>query len=562
MNPRTFFCILFCYILLPHEGRSDEIDQLISTVNPPARFADYTPDFSIDTQSVTFRWANGPRTEKIHVIKDGDKCAAYVRMQGSAYDDGIFLLAYDPANAPDSIEYPTGRFHHDTELGPQLGVSHLYADNQAMPGSAESEFSGGGETITLTRTLNGQTNRFTISVDPVLGYVVEADCVIRSGVSKVRTKAVGLAGGFPVWPDDLYYRFTVYTPSSGGYEGYYNNGAVLNKQNNNNGIQFRDAGFVGFMDNADGWGYAISLTCGSPTRNVNMCGPHNSYHIFINVPSDRKVQQRLAGIPPEIVDYLQENMSLKYQGTSIGVLPIGVKADFEDQPVSIDTFKPGLWDSQFAVSQEGKGYEGGKCLVLTGTASPITPNLLLKYVGTGYKLEAMLKVEGTGSSYISAVTKEWSSVRHTDNQFTFYYSDTVTADDGWTKISIDMNAETFDPFLSLIFHVENATAYIDDFSLEPTDNTSAIRGNPGVSEIADKSAVRYQEGRFAFSGTNHSGRISVYSLTGKLVAEREWTGEKVLGLPLFLAPNTYLFSFRPNDQSKGDAITNLLQVVR
>lgn len=562
MNHKIVFGVFSCFLVLPHVGRSDEIDELVSTVNPPARFADYTPDFSVDSQDVTFQWADGPRTEKIHVIKDGDRCAAYVRMQGSAYNDGIYLLSYDPADAPESINYPEGRFHHDTELGPQLGISHLYADNQAMPSSAESEFSGGGETITLTRTLNGQINKFTLSVDPVLGYVVDADCTVRSSVSKVRTKAVGLAGGFPVWPDDLYYRFTVYTPSSGGYTGYYNNGAVLNKQNNDRNMQFRDAGFVGFLDNEDGWGYAISLTCGAPTQKVNMCGPHNSYHIFVDVPSDRKVRQRLAGIPPEIVDYLEENMNLKYQGTSIGVLPIGVVADFENQPISIDTFMPGLWDSRFSISPEGKGYEGGKCLMLTGTASPITPNLLLKHVGSPYKLEAMMKVEGSGSAHISAVTKEWSSVRNADNRFTYYYSDTATAGEGWKEIAIEMDAETFDPFLSLIFHVENATAYIDNFSLTPTDSTS-IRGQSfGANVQTGAAMIRLDKGRLTISGLNSAGTISVYDLKGNLVVQREWTGKAVPGEPLNLAPQTYLSTFEPIAERKGKTITGLLHVLR
>ncbi len=202
----------------------DEVDELIERLRPPARFSGYQPNFRVTQRTFTFQHVSGPIEKTWNVVMDGPRYVALVR-------SGDFnLLALTPDQAETKLIMPQGRYHLDTQQGPTLcthqflrGVKvhgAIYEDRFAKP---NDQWEGGGRTITLVRSATGEdrvvSHRFTVAVDPVLGYTITGRYEVRfSSPPTPEDHFVGptfCPGCYTLWPETQIYERTVYCAGAG-----------------------------------------------------------------------------------------------------------------------------------------------------------------------------------------------------------------------------------------------------------------------------------------------------------------------------------------------------------
>jgi|GEM_PF-124863 len=501
----------------------DEIDELVRQLKPPARFKAYKPSFRAEKRSFTFHHVSGPQTSNWWLVMDGDKYVALHR--GGDFN----LLALTPQLAKTTLDMPTGRYHLDNQLGPTL-CTHQFTKPVKMHGSiqlteaggCQDKWVGGGETITLVRSFKTDVqvteNRFTFSVDPVLGYRIDALYDVRFKQPPAETKWVGptfCPGCYPAWPQGRVYDRTVHCPPGKGYRGWANNLLCMDRCDNDPRNAWRDGGFIAFLNDKTGWSACRTRDdgCGD-TPKLAVCNAHNDFHVWIPMPKELakdgngwyafRPHHRLLALPPELTKHVSDNMELIQKGVSGVFVYVGQLAEFEDQPRPLTEPVPGLcWTSGGPSVSTDAAHSGAKSLYLKGTSRPNLPEVDCD-PNSRYRLEAWFKLvpwsaEETAAAakayaarreklqkagkdlppavqwdklkaqaYITAHMFEWSPY---SGKWLVRQETTRASGDrkDWQHVVLEFDTPRWDPKIDIVFKVDNGHAYMDDFCLKKVD---------------------------------------------------------------------------------------------
>ncbi len=488
----------------------DEIEDLVRLVGPPRRFAAHEPDFSVEERTFTFRSSSGPARTKMWVVMDGERHVALYVPELSIMD----VITHDPGKAPRELEMPyryTSQTIFDTRL-----TTILWYDLRGVSGESHGfAFSGGGKTVTLTEWQEWRNRRtaksvhtFTVSCDPVHGYVVDVECSLetddrdRRFARRRRLEFVNVLTRdvANVWPGRWRHDTTVYSPEgrsfAHGFAGWRNNPAAARFSDNvTGGLRVRERGFVAFLADEDGWGPALSRR-GASGYTLSTGEVWQEQHNYVAVPRRPDADGfyrmgprfRLAWLPPEVTKYVLEHTAIDdfsehaaFRPRASGsvsrprqvIVRFGVSEGFEDQPLPMTTATRGAWGETLGVSED-EAHSGARSLVVRGlprdrpldrrTGFLLTPQIPLD-PGSVYLLECWVKVAGGDTeAYISADLYESSP--HEDAPAAQQRTGSVTPEQGWRYVTISFKAPPYDVFVDLRFiALGEGSAYFDDFSM-------------------------------------------------------------------------------------------------
>jgi len=529
-------------------GVADELDDLVRQVRPKARFAEYTPRFRVERRTFTFHHVTGPKQEAWAVIRDGEK---YVAIWRSAFH----LLALTPDAAKTTLNMPTGRYHLDNYLGPMLYTGQFLKPVR-MHGSIvltdvtgpKDEWTGGGETITLTRSLQTEgrvaRHRFVLSVDPVLGYRIDGHYDVRFEARPEKATFVGptfTPGCYPPWPKDRVYDRTVHCPAGGGYRGWANNLVCMDRcDSRKSDCTWRDGGFIAFLTRRDGWGSCRTRADGGGAVAMPVCNAHNDFHVRINLPANlptdetgrRRFQahHRLCGLPPELSAHVWDRMELIQKNARGVFVSIGEPEGFEDQPMALTEPERGItWTSHPPEIVTDVARTGSRSALLTKSTWPNLPQVSClpdsKFLLEAYfkvvpwtrqqvaaarakddARRAGLKKKGkplpppvewdriAPEAYLTAHVYEWTP--HSRTWLVRQQTTKATGDKpGWQRAVLQFDTPKWDPCVNIVFEVRGCTAYLDDFRLVRIDPAGAppnLSVHPAAEvELAELGCTRW-----------------------------------------------------------------------
>lgn len=397
----------------------DDIDKMERNIKPPQRFANYQPDWRVESRTFEFNYRDKTSRQTFEVVFDGDKFIALVR------GGDIQLVARTPDDARATIDMPTERLHLDNLLGPSL-PTWGFLKNVRTHGSIYEElgdralinkcWEAGEQHLTMVRTqeLPGQSNdvRFVFTVDPVYGYRIDAiyDILYKEkpefDANQKLPAGTFTPGCYVPWAYQAWFDRTVYTPEKGGMTGWGNNLIAMDRSNrvDPRNFNWRDEGFIAYLPSPEDWSPCFTRKDGAGTTSkLNVCNAHNDFHITIPL-SQAPLQQtetgyrlkffrRLLSLPPEMTAYVWENMDMILQGRSSLVVKLGEEEDFEDQPVALTNAVRGLvWTGGGPEIVRGIARSGNQSVRIKGRSWPNLPQVSL-LPGVRYRLEGWLKIE-------------------------------------------------------------------------------------------------------------------------------------------------------------------------
>ena len=358
------------------------------------------------------------------------------------------------------------------------------------------------------------TNTFVLKCDPILGYVVEGtfDSKVNPAPETFEYFSAATAGICNVWVGpDAVSRVAITPTYNDGFEGYYLNFPAIDWcDNNREKFQCRDGGFATFLNKTTGFSPTATLI-GCEARFV-VCNAHADLDFVTQWPESapgrygpthRTVKTRILALPPEITNYIWDNMSVRFQDRTRVQMRIGSIEDFEDQPLPLTTWVRGLTSTAGGPKiTEEYARSGKKSAVIEGRFWPNLPQVPLQ-PNTRYRLQAWKKVvpwtaeqhknaeqnekariekerkEGrnvgefkglgpaeayiTGHLYVSSPHQNVWIVEQRTNSAT-----PVT--DEWQNVNLEFTAPKWGPFINIVFIANACTAYMDDFSLMPIDS--------------------------------------------------------------------------------------------
>jgi len=484
----------------------DEVDELVKQLEPPARFADHVPNFSVKQQEFTFASPRGPVKRTWSVIMDGDRHVALYRPHH------LFVISHDPTKAPKKLVMPI-RHNMVTQHAVYVTTS-LWWDSCERD---KAEFSGGVRTLAITYvqewTPRGKhkctaksVRVHTLRCDPVFGYVVDIDCRLatdkvpsdRRGKKRESLEFVNfyVSGLSNPWPGRWRYDHTVYCPAAGDkfgkhrYAGWVNNCVAADRSDGGRRVLARSSGFVAFLADKEGWSPALTRT-GDYTFELRTCNvwqdQHNLVH-FPKKPDDDGLYRvnpkfRLVYLPPEITAHVLKKMTLEdFGGARAVMIRIAVKGDFEGQPLPLTTPIRGAYGHGLRVSTE-KAHSGKKSLVFKGGKDPKTrghflfvPQIPLD-ADSRYLLEAWAFVEGDDTE--ACVTGDlYEHSPHSRGRLVRQQTTSARSGEGWKhiKLEFDTSPTKIDPYIDLRFRVVGpGKAYFDDFRLVKIDGPQSRR---------------------------------------------------------------------------------------
>jgi hypothetical protein len=406
---------------------ADEFSRIVETVNPPKRFAEYTPKFSAEKETHTFQALDGQWKWDFYVVKDRGKYVAIIPMPGF-HSGTIYMQSFRPDQAREKLHLPSERWHIDTAVGTELQTTAwIPAPQNTQESTFRFEVLDGGRQLKMIRHFAGKasynrwahrdkkpqqvdvTNTFTFRVDPQLGYVVEGVYDVRAErfPSKYQFTSHAQSGRYSVWPAEASCFRNICTPiGEDGYRGYYMNQSAISSGR----LSCRDGGFVGFLNDKTGWS-TITTNQGTDSP-IGVCNAHADLDLAARIPKDLPADEngmkhwvqrhRLLAAPPEVTQYLWDKMDVMFEGQRKLLIRLGQVEDFDDQPLPMTTRHRGLiWtggDPKLAdVSRGGKG----KSLQVSGRAWPNIPQIALK-PNRKYILEAWVLVEPFSAEELAA----------------------------------------------------------------------------------------------------------------------------------------------------------------
>ncbi len=488
-------------------AHADELAELITKVDPPARFAEHTPRFSVEERTFSFQHVTGTKETKFRILKDGDRFVAVI--PESEFRDGtIFLLAFRPEDAPAELAMPTGRWHIDTSLGAEMktegliprglkgsDVSLVVSDDGSRATytrrykgeTTQSRLRSGGQQIKNAQFAIDETNTFVLSLDPATGYTVSGTFEFASELPIDEWEFVSGAprGRYSLWPDQRRYFRTVITPEGvDGWVGWATNQGAIGKALQGLGKN-RDGGFTAYLNQDTGWSAATTL--GGGPASMAVCTAHADVDFRVTLPAPPidlpdsptphryRVHHRLLGLPPEVTRVLWDGMSLRFDGDTQLMLRVGGVEDFEDQPLPLTGDATGIkYDAPVTTDHAHSGHRSmlvEKELRPGGAQINLQPN-------TTYRLSAWVKLvpdesgdtaRGPTEAWITGNLYEWSPFSNTwvVEQETHH---ATSATEDWQEIHLEFTTPEWDPFIFPVFRVKGGKAYLDDFSLAIVEN--------------------------------------------------------------------------------------------
>jgi hypothetical protein len=526
----------------PHAFNTCEIQKLADQLNPPARFKGYRAQFSCDKVNVSFEHKNGPEAMDMWIIRDNGKVAAVMPTAGF-HGGWLYLLSWDPAALKKELTLPKERWHCDTQPGPSIRTEQFMPSKKWDSGESNAwHIADGGEKLVLIRAMRGdvkinewelkykgkvdEVSTFVLRVDPVFGYVVDATW--ETGVNPPVNSAQYCSLYPPYisnpWVDTHEIVLTC-LPGSTGYTGHFNNHAAVGKCGSG-GWSCRNLGFAAYLDTRTGWSVAMPAIGGE--ARLSVCNVHADQDFIVQWPANptpdaegfvrNTYQTRLCWLPPELTKHLREKVEIKFKDGRCVIIPAGKIEDFEDQPASVASMKPGMtfteWPS--ATVADTEAHSGKKSLVVRGRVWPNLPQLVLK-PNQKYRITAWIKVvgptpeqkENARQDFVANVERQkaahakkmdklrkdgkeseitefkapvWDDAAEAEGWISgdFYEwtphsrerdrpiaTTRVKEGEGWKQVSVDFVSEKWGPFSDLTFHCSNSgTAYVDDFLYE------------------------------------------------------------------------------------------------
>lgn len=461
---------VICCLSLGQSIAGDQIDEWIAATRPPARFADYRPAFSVDRTTISFQDDQGQaRTQPVWLVHDGTLIIAIWALGANHWDrrldvvtlhpgDGLTTAAlkkklmghscpggYDSMWTPGGIKLSTGPWV-PLAVSP-VDVLQDDAVSDVVSATLVSRSIWRPDGCFPGRDFATEY-RFTISVDPVLGYVVGIDQhwdgrpvpVENSGSREpgyIKMLTAHPGGLNQAWPDQNLFSWSFATQPSGlsaravtagRLRGWRLGGGIPN------------GGCFGWFADAEGWGLAVTRQAMGPGPNLAYTCPLFLSPEFVQVlpptsPDGRihaHTKERAVRLPPEVIALIRTQMIP--EGTPTRQRPMirpGRVEDFSDQPFPFDPQCRGV-ELGLGLA-DGIGRQQDRCLVLenkTGKEQGVWsfPALRLN-PGRSYLLRAWMKIEGSA-------TAAWRCCDTYRKKPAYLHSQPVPADGQWHLIEI------------------------------------------------------------------------------------------------------------------------------
>ncbi len=414
---------------------ASEFNALLEQMEPPARFADHIPQFSVAERKFTFQSKDGEWNWKFYVIKDGERYVGVMPTTGF-HGGTIYMLTFNPSAAPAELNMPKERWHIDTAIGYANRTDQFIPDRNGskewnMKDTSEWIVAGDGSTLTLVRHFKGKhefkkwehrtngeievdhTGTFVLSCDPVLGYVLTStwDTGLTPGAPTGQYTSLMPPGLSNPWPwAGVCQRVALCPRGSDGYEGWALNGTAVDRAGGDDWI--RNGGFGVFLDQDSGW--SCTMTVAGGDAKLAICNVHADLDYIVQWPKDidpdengllrHKVVIRMLAMPPELTAYVWNNMQMRYTGNHTVIFPLQQLEDFEEQPLTLDTVKRGFTFGRHASGDmitTNAAFSGTKSVRVRGMLWPNIPQIVLR-PGVRYRLEAMMLVEPPDEGQLAA----------------------------------------------------------------------------------------------------------------------------------------------------------------
>jgi len=484
-------------MLVSWPAAADEVADLVARVKPPARFADYKPEFSVAQEDRVFLNAAGGHKEMLWVIRDGQRIVAlYSPTLGH-----VELFTHDPAQGQAKLNVGP-RYHQPRLIGTRVTTRIWLAPMETF----EYEFGGNERALKLVETNRWQASgrqglgvnvdsnyTLTLRLDPVCGYTIDMDCRLlmekipkgKDGKPLASAEWCNLLAGHvsDVWPGRARYDKTVFSQlglPAGRYWGWWNNLAASDHSDDDAAkMRGREDGFVAFLADKDGWGPA--LVCIGPHEHSLATGnawqdQRNILAMPAEADLDGKYRMstrfRLVFLPPEVTAEVLRNTAVNdFRGARAVMVRIGVVEDFEDQPLPLTTPVRGCYPvGEVATDQ---AHSGKKSLLVKGSSraeaakgmpgSACAPQIPLDENST-YRITCWIKVDGDGEAFVSADL--YDSTPQKPERFVRQRTPLAKWGEEWKEVSLEFKTPALDPFIDLRFVcLGTGPAYFDDFSL-------------------------------------------------------------------------------------------------
>ena len=499
--------VLCCCALLL---QASELDKLLAETQPPARFAEHTPSFSVRKHTQQFQGPKGPYNESFSIVYDGDRAIA-LRSNRPQID----LFTNDPSKGFTTIPWPA-RYHNATIWGTRLTTIPWLGAWRPTGSVHEYQWlvAEDGSTITLHEwqiwdgtskdmTVPGRADYyFTFSLHPQLGYQVDLRAeMVFEGQPKGRMGTIHgleftnfLDGRMSsVWPNRQRYDYTVYTPAAGDlfaehrFAGWASNTIAGELSDNaERARSVADGGFISFMDQT-GWNPFLATTSeqGLSLQTCNVWQDQHNHLPLAALQPDGKLRMswtaKHAYFSPEMTDYIFTRTKLDdFDGRTGIIIRIGQVENFDDQPVSLSQPIRGATGVYSLKLSNKHARSGSKSLVFDGM--PFDAKGRYKERGgflplpqvrlqphTSYEFSAWVRLEQEGmAASLTADTYEWTP--HTDERLQRIESEVVRKPRVWTKITARIDNGASDIYSDLRFRIRgDGRAWVDDVRFVPVD---------------------------------------------------------------------------------------------
>ena len=514
-------CILAAAATAPAE---DEVDELLREVKPPARFADYKPNFSV--RKALFKWTafkkaerrEMPRAFEQKTIHDGERMIGYLYEFNPVFAQ-IRLFSLHPRHVakinPEDWADATDFRNYARDYGEALTFGGQYDETN-------TEIQGGGEKITFVRTDickpdgphgrdSREVNTVSLSVHPQLGYCLDRTRewqvkplpVDGRSQKPITRTSVGDLWGWGVvnpWPGEGTYTQSFFSHGASYCKGrdgtawapdkkytyFWENGPSVEGIRHGYHPRVRPNGLVGYLNGREGWGVAM-VVVGSPDIGAAVCPAWGEFHAGgPELPAQpdadgywrSKFTHRMVGLPPEIQEYIRQNAKMLFEGSKcLAIRPDG--EDFEEQPLPFNTpYRTMKFDGRGPKLTQERAHSGTQSIVVQGIQREGLANVNLHCEHPAvcfdphhkYHLECWVYVEGadTEAFVIGANELLITDPRTFADEETVGKTRTpsVKKPGEWRKVTLEFTAAAWGGILSLNFvALGPGKAYFDDFRI-------------------------------------------------------------------------------------------------